>query len=380
MLALSRKPLGRVDADVITLPAARSLKSLRTQLHAPAAEEVVASRCLRGIVALAFGSRALRCGARRRGRRRCARFGSALSSVASDAPLGPSFKPVHRVAIVGGTHGNEATGVAMVRHFRRHPEEVDRDSLHTLLVIANVAAVEQNVRYVGKDLNRCFGLHDLDGYHGKPACVEELRAQELNAILGPKGSDDPKTDFIIDLHNTTSNCGIALMMAPGDVLAHEIAQELAHMDAELRIVEWTVADCLDKRNKMLSSGTETTQRVTVPVFKRVGVVSYPLGEDGEIIGMVHPDLQSSDFTELKDGDPLFLMTDGSTRYFQRKDHDLLVLSSDIVLHPLFVNEAAYYESAIAFALSHRAEVHLHSILFKGTSDRDAGAASQAKDR
>ena len=60
------------------------------------------------------------------------------------------------------------------------------------------------------DLNRCFLLKDLEKDYSvdDPALSwEELRAQQLNSMMGPKGSANPKVDFIIDLHNTTSNSG-----------------------------------------------------------------------------------------------------------------------------------------------------------------------------
>ena len=52
--------------------------------------------------------------------------------------------------------------------------------------------------------------------------LEHRRARELNALLGPKRSADPRTDFIIDLHNTTAQTGVALMLAPDDSFAHEV--------------------------------------------------------------------------------------------------------------------------------------------------------------
>ena len=60
-------------------------------------------------------------------------------------------------------------------------------------------------------MNRCFGAEDLAAATSNT--LEDVRARELDAELGPKASWKPKTDFIIDLHNTTSNSGIALMMA-----------------------------------------------------------------------------------------------------------------------------------------------------------------------
>ena len=75
-------------------------------------------------------------------------------------------------------------------------------------------------RYVDSDMNRCFLLHEL----ADPSLCnrEQLRAKQLDEILGPKASDNPASDFIIDLHNTTSACGVALMMAADDHFSHEV--------------------------------------------------------------------------------------------------------------------------------------------------------------
>ena len=38
-----------------------------------------------------------------------------------------------RVLVVGGTHGNERTGVQLVRRFRANPAELERESFMRLL-------------------------------------------------------------------------------------------------------------------------------------------------------------------------------------------------------------------------------------------------------
>lgn len=115
---------------------------------------------------------------------------------------------VRRVAIVGGTHGNEATGVAVARYLARHPTAARRPSFETMTILANTAAIAANTRYVDEDLNRCF-LSELLGDASR-ASGEAARARELDLLIGPKGSEQAH-DLVIDLHNTTSNSGIALM-------------------------------------------------------------------------------------------------------------------------------------------------------------------------
>ena len=138
-----------------------------------------------------------------------------LSIAAASAVL--RRQPVRRVAIVGGTHGNELLGVQLVGMLQQRPEETKRPSFESMCVLANPEAVRQNTRYVTVDLNRCFSTEALAAEPGDS--VEGRRAQELNAMMGPKASDAPQCDLCLDVHTTTSKMGTCLMMAREDDLA-----------------------------------------------------------------------------------------------------------------------------------------------------------------
>ena len=107
-----------------------------------------------------------------------------------------SLAAKHRVVVVGGTHGNEYTGVWL--------EKALRDKSET--IVGNPAAVEANRRFLDEDLNRCFLRSKLDA---PPETREALRAREVDAALGPKGSDTA-ADLVIDLHTTTANMGVTI--------------------------------------------------------------------------------------------------------------------------------------------------------------------------
>ena len=144
-----------------------------------------------------------------------------LSVAAASAVL--RRQPVRRVAIVGGTHGNELLGVQLVGLLQSRPEEVRRPSFSSTCLLANPEAVLQNRRYVSLDLNRCFGAAALSAAPGESDGVEGRRARELDALLGPKASGDddvaPRCDLCLDVHTTTSDMGTCLMMAKEDDLA-----------------------------------------------------------------------------------------------------------------------------------------------------------------
>ena len=141
--------------------------------------------------------------------------------------------PVRSIVICGGTHGNETNGIMLARYFdsllKSHPFPSDplwknHQSIESIKVVfSNPKAIEKNVRYFEEDLNRCFLLEDLRKYStfildelkNEKLTYERMRAQELNMMLGPKGSME-STDLIIDLHTTTSNTKINMIMSPKD--------------------------------------------------------------------------------------------------------------------------------------------------------------------
>ena len=157
-----------------------------------------------------------------------------LSLAAASAVL--RRQPVRRVAIVGGTHGNELLGVQLIGMLEQRPEETSRPSFESVCVLANPEAVRRNTRYVTTDLNRCFSAEALAAEVGDS--VEARRAQELDALLGPKAGDAPQCDLCLDLHTTTSKMGTCLMMAREDALAIELAAHLQRKLPSTRIVFW----------------------------------------------------------------------------------------------------------------------------------------------
>ncbi|KAF3841317.1 hypothetical protein F7725_007179, partial [Dissostichus mawsoni] len=73
---------------------------------------------------------------------------------------------------------------------------------------------------------------------------------------------------------------------------------------------------------------------TVEVFRVLERIDYPRDANGNIIAMVHPNLQDCDWEPLNPGDPMFQTFDGKTIRFQGSG----------TVYPTFINEAAYYEN------------------------------------
>ncbi len=62
---------------------------------------------------------------------------------------------VSRVAVCGGTHGNELAGVYLVRE-RLKTRADGTELVSVVTVTSNPRATQLCVRYVETDLNRCF--------------------------------------------------------------------------------------------------------------------------------------------------------------------------------------------------------------------------------
>ncbi|MEQ2168560.1 hypothetical protein GOODEAATRI_015927, partial [Goodea atripinnis] len=97
-----------------------------------------------------------------------------------------------RVAVCGGTHGNELSGVYLVQKMlKTEKRKEDREMVSVQTVLSNPRAVQH-------------------GPISEGAPYEIIRSRELNAMLGPKGSR-AAVDLVCDLHNTTANMGLCFI-------------------------------------------------------------------------------------------------------------------------------------------------------------------------
>lgn len=285
---------------------------------------------------------------------------------------------IRTVAIVGGTHGNEVTGIYLLKKWQKDVSPVTRASFSTELVHGNPRAHKYNVRYCDQDLNRQFALKDLNNPH--LAGNEQSRAKALNQQLGPKGAN-PRVDFIIDLHTTTSNMGTTLLIERQHPLYYQLAayvkqrmphciiirdeDDMAEEDNYLLctlgrfgvIVEvgptpqgvlkqqvfeeseqltLVILDFIEHYN----NGTLPALPATVEAYHYVGSLKLPTNDVGERTAMVHSHVDGKDFQPLNPGDPLFAGFDGS----------VIAYKGEQTVYPAFVNEAAYYDSNGALSL------------------------------
>uniref|UniRef100_A0A8C2GYX7 N-acyl-aromatic-L-amino acid amidohydrolase n=1 Tax=Cyprinus carpio TaxID=7962 RepID=A0A8C2GYX7_CYPCA len=282
-----------------------------------------------------------------------------------------------RVAVCGGTHGNELAGVYLVRErLKRRADGTEPVSVVT--VMSNPRAVQLCVRYVETDLNRCFTRATLSAPVSETSPYEMIRSQELNALLGPKGSAQA-VDLLCDLHNTTANTGLCLITySDCDWICLHICKHLQartntssagkamHKSMEIgpqphSVVRSVIFSAMQEGVQLMmdwicqfnSGGFSTTNPCrnlfAVCVFMNI---DYPRDSETHVItAAVHPNLQDRDFCLLHPGDPMFLSFSGETLRYKGKE----------ALYPFFINEGAYYEKGIALSLARKRRVEIPSV-------------------
>ncbi|TRY57342.1 hypothetical protein DNTS_024937 [Danionella cerebrum] len=249
-----------------------------------------------------------------------------------------------RVAVFGGTHGNEMSGIMLINMWIQNATEIKRNGLLTKPFIGNPRAVEKCTRYIDTDLNRAFTPENLSSPdEGLP--YEVQRAKEINQMFGPKGSSDAY-DVIFDLHNTTSNMGSTLILESLEVGPQPQGVLRSNVFESMRTIMKHALDFLE----LFNSGVEFPP-CTVEVFRVQERMDYPRDINGNISAMVHPHLQDCDWEPLNRGDPMFLTFDGRTILYEGTN----------TVYPTFINEAAYYEKQQAFVTTCREKLAANAI-------------------
>jgi aspartoacylase len=289
---------------------------------------------------------------------------------------------IKNIAIVGGTHGNEYTGVYLIRKLRLDKIQEQWGDLKIELMIANPKAYEKCVRFIDHDLNRSFINKDLTDL--ELAGYEANRAKVINQTIGPTGSLN--TDLIIDIHTTTTSMGMSIILIDDNLYNlqmaayikskipncniyyisaesytgdtdHPFLNSLAPYGFTLEVgpipngivrhdifnkTKSTIDVILEFIN-MTNSGNYPEISGIIDVFKHKKIVEFPKDKEGNISAIIHENLQDRDYQLLKKGDPIFFTIEG----------DIITFEEDEILYPVFINEAAYYYKGVAFSLTEK---------------------------
>lgn len=293
------------------------------------------------------------------------------------------MRQVQRLAIVGGNHGNELTGVYLVQKFQQYPDLITRPSFQTLTLLANLQAIAQVKRYIDEDLNRCFDLEELED--AKIGTYENFRAKEIQQVLQP--SNGTPVDMIIDLHSTTANMGLCIILGNMHPFLLQLAADISFcnplvkvyihhrnqqsgflrslielglaievgavaqgiLDAELfqqtEQLIYTILDYIEKSNQ---GKNHLPMQEYLTFYQFLQVIDYPRNKNGEIVAMIHPQLHFQDYQPLNPGDPLFLTFTGVDILYQ----------GESTVYPIFINEAAYYEKKIAMYFTQKCSIKI----------------------
>jgi succinylglutamate desuccinylase len=288
---------------------------------------------------------------------------------------------VKRIALVGGTHGNELTGVYLVKKFQQYPDLLKRNSLEVLTLLASPRAVAENCRYIDRDLNRCFVNDELLDL--TLAGYEERRAKEIIGQLLPPGR--PGIDMIIDLHSTTANMGLSILPSSKHPFNLRLSAYLGTLDSSVRVclgessgpdspmlrslvplgctievgpvAQGVLSAELFEKTEMLvqaildyvdayNRGAALPTPDSLILYQAIGSLDYPRDAAGELQGAIHPQLQFQDYEPLVPGAPVF-------RTFAGESIGYLGNST---VFPVFINEAAYYEKNIAMVLTEKQQI------------------------
>ena len=301
-------------------------------------------------------------------------------------------RKIGAIAVVGGTHGNELTGVHLIKHWQTKQRKDNFISsqfpefqIETLL--ANEPAIVENKRYLQKDLNRCFKLEELND--PQQTLAEQKLAKKINFELGPKG--ESRVDFIVDLHTSTAKMQTNIVLIKVDDfhlhLAAYIKQQIpdAVITSESRLMDdhhflcsiapkgivievgpiaqgsldWNIFHKTEEALKTVLEFVKVfnqTQTDSLKLTNELEVMSYfnklyfPTDDNGEICATVHPSLILQDYSKIENGSPIFRTFDGEDILYEGPD-----------AHVAFVNESAYYDQKIAMCLCNPIKYSLETL-------------------
>ncbi|MBM7454981.1 aspartoacylase [Oceanisphaera litoralis] len=289
------------------------------------------------------------------------------------------MKKITRVALVGGTHGNELSGIYLLKKWRDHNQFQRWPQLELSQTIANPRACEQSVRYIETDLNREFALDALQD--DERVGYEQLLAKKLNRQFGPRGKSP--IELMIDLHNTTSNMGACLMLLRKDAfniglgayVKANMPEAVVFFQDELpeekkrflisvaqqgvtvevgpqpnSVLQQETLELMERMTQHIldfvvcyNEGSLTSLPADFEAFQYTEDLVLPTDEQGQRLGMVAKRLEQRDFQPIEPGEVVMETFDGTPITWQ----------GNYTAYPLFINEAAYHKSHAAMTLSRR---------------------------
>ncbi|MGB1272096.1 MAG: aspartoacylase [Endozoicomonas sp.] len=286
---------------------------------------------------------------------------------------------IEKITIVGGTHGNEYLGPYFIQKVEQASLYQD-NSLEVSTLLANPEAFAMGQRFIHNDLNRSFTREILTSTNNDH---EYQRAREINQLFSP---EELEHHFIIDLHSSTANMGITLIVRNDQPFNLHAASYVQQNIPEARIL---VSDVDREQSQSLNSISkfglaleigplanavirhdlfQTTEKVVsllikfmtlcktrqeprlheeVQAFQVRERVPYPRDDNDKLTAMVHKDLQDRDYRLLEAGHPIFETFGEESVPYEGEPG-----------YAVFINEAAYYREDVAFMVADKVTLPL----------------------
>ncbi|MCB0385520.1 MAG: succinylglutamate desuccinylase/aspartoacylase family protein, partial [Bdellovibrionales bacterium] len=211
---------------------------------------------------------------------------------------------------------------------------------------------------------------------------ESQRAKELSDEVFKWASGEPF--FLIDLHTTTANMGVTLVLSKMDRLSARVIKRICDQDPSYHVLlnsdrddECIFVDSMAPHGLLIEIGpvpqnvydprvitlmekvvVETLEAlleeeaslptpgpIEVELFQEGPAVKFPGAINGQLTTIVHPDLVGRDYEPLKQGMSVFVDTQGQCVHWQGED-----------VYPVFINEAAYLTQETAFITTTKANI------------------------
>lgn len=272
------------------------------------------------------------------------------------------MNPLKNVIVFGGTHGNEWTGIFVIEKYQEILKAEFPD-LSLNFIFANPEAYKMNRRFKDEDLNRAFQFLNED----RKNSYEHARAKEIKKLI----SSSPV--FVIDLHTTTANMGNTLIISHENKLNLNISAEVLKLvpcskailspdpyrkylasqsDFGLMIEVGPVANGLIESKTLQGtyellrqiltalSTQESLKNEEIEVYEEVQDIHYPKDINGKMAALIHENFQGQDFLPVRNTYTPFKTFSGEG----------INMTSPGELYPIFINEAAYYPTGLAYTL------------------------------
>lgn len=284
------------------------------------------------------------------------------------------------VMIIGGIHGNELIGIYLIKLFEQFPHLIQRPSFESSTLLANPQAVAECRRYIEKDLNRSFNHENL--YNSILSSFEDNLAKQIYKNL--KSQNKLLTHLFVDLHSTTANMGVTLILIKLHPWLLQLSVYLSSIYPEIKVLyippytanNFLISQCelgfalevgpvpqgvlnaalFQETKEIISTildyiqafnqGLTQFKTTKFTLYEYIGTVNYPKNESGEIQAMIHPQLQFRDYAPLNPGDAIFLTF----------DEEIITYEGAATVFPIFINEAAYYEQGTAMCLTNKRQI------------------------